>query len=360
MKRKLSAIYAVCCTLLLGAGFLLAFYFAWGEDVDAVIECLVGLAVGFVLSPTLHELGHIAFAEATAMRIVFAKFFCFKIYEKQGKLRLAFASPFAADQTQAIPNKGGDMKKRAAIYTLGGLIFGGAFLAVILAAAIVCTALGATSFYLWGVVPYAAYLFLLNVLPVEYASGKTDALVYRGIKKGYDAEKTMLAAMEIQGRLAEGYGFSELEESLYYDAPQLCEEEPLFAVMLDLRYRYHLEKGELERAADALNRLAFVEPYLTDAEVEKIAAELVYMHSINGDLQSAEENGAACKEYLKGESATAKRVLAAFSAAFGKKEEAKVLVDQARNALEKERIAGVKKFESVLLSRIKTDEEENS
>ena len=162
--------------------------------------------------------------------------------------------------------------------------------------------------------------------------------------------------MEIQGKLSEGYGFSEIDEKLYYDLPTLCEDEPLFAVMLDLRYRYHLEKGELEKASDALNRLASVEPYLPPSEVEKIASELVYMHALFGDLQSAEQNGAVCKNLLQGDSATAKRILATFALACGKADEAQILKAQGERALDSERIAGVKKLESILLSRIKTEE----
>ena len=95
------------------------------------------------------------------------------------------------------------------------------------------------NYILWGILPYTGYLFLLNVLPLEYPNGKTDIGVYVGIKKGEAAEKNMLSAMEIQGQLAEGKSFSEIDEMLYMDVPQLCEDEPMFAVMLDLRYRYY-------------------------------------------------------------------------------------------------------------------------
>ena len=356
MNRKFSKFYAIICTLLLATGFLLAFYFAWKKDIDAIIECLIGLVIGFVFSPILHELGHIAFAKANGMRIVHAKFFCFKLTEKKNKLSFSFASPFAPDLTQVLPEKSGNMQKRAIRYTLGGLIVGGAFFFVILACAVLCSALGATNFTLWGILPCAGYLFMLNALPVEYGSGKTDALVYKGLKKGYDAEKTMLSALEIQGKLSEGYGFSEIDEKLYYDLPTLCEDEPLFAVMLDLRYRYHLEKGELEKASDALNRLASVEPYLPLSEVEKVASELVYMHALFGDLESAEQNGVVCKNLLQGDSATSKRILATFALACGKADEAQILKEQGERALDSERIAGVKKLESILLSRIKTEE----
>lgn len=84
------------------------------------------------------------------------------------------------------------------------------------------------------------------------------------------------------------------------DFPQLAEDEPMYAVMLDLRYRYHIEKGETERAADSLNRLASASSYLSEEEFSQTAAELVYMHSLVGDKARAEESGKTCPSVICG------------------------------------------------------------
>ncbi len=354
MKRRLTKIYAVLCTLLLAAGFVAVFYFAWQRGIDEGISALVSFAVSLFLAPFVHELGHAVFAGGVNMQILYCKFFCFKFFRKNGRLKLGFASPFAPDQTQVIPKSGGNMKKRAGAYTLGGLVFSGVFLALILTPAVWLACIGHFKGNLFGYVPYMGYLFLLNILPVEYASGKTDALVFRGIKKDFDAEKVMLSAMEIQGELYAGKSFAEIDESLYFDLPQLCEDEPLFAVVLDLRYRYFLEKEDYEQAADCLNRLAQAQAYLTDNEVEKIAAELTYMHALRGDLESAEESGKICKNYLTLDTVTAKRVLAAYSKTAGKTEAIAPLLQQAEACLPWE-IKGVAKAEKILLSRIEND-----
>ena len=352
MRRKGATIYAMLCTLLLAAGFVLVFFFAWEAGSREMGECIVGVVLGFSISPIVHELGHILCAKAAKMRIVYTKFFCFRVFIKDGKTRFGFASPFAADQTQVIPKVGGNMQKRALHYTRGGLLLSLALLFLALSAAFACMYFGNTSYILWGFVPYAAYLFTLNALPLEYASGKTDMLVYKGIKKGFDAEKTMLAAMEIQGKVYAGESYCELDESLYYDLPQLCEDEPLYAVILDLRYRYHLDKEEMEKAADCLNRLAISQAYLSDEELEKIAAELTYMHALNGDIERAEESAKLCMDYLQSEQASAKRILAAYAALRGQKEGVETLVAQAKAALDKEWIAGNRKLEEKLISRI--------
>ena len=134
------------------------------------------------------------------------------------------------------------------------------------------------------------YSFLLNIAPAEYPGGKTDTAVYIGLKKGYDAEKNMLSAMEIQGQLSQGKSFAEIDEGLYFNLPQLCEDEPMFAIMLDLRYRYYLDKQDMDNAAACLNRLVGILDYLPLTECEKIAAELVYMNVLRGEMPQAEES----------------------------------------------------------------------
>ncbi len=353
MRRKVAIVYAVACAVALLAGLAIVIVFAWRAGIAQAVACVAGVLCSFVLAPAVHELGHVCAAKAEKMKCVYVKFFCFKWRVKGGKTRFSFASPFAADQTQVLPVCGGDMQRRAISYTLGGLIFSGVFLTIALVGALLCLLIGENSYFLWGSLPNLAYTFFLNLPPVEYVGGKTDALVYRGIKRGTDAEKCMLAAMEIHGRLFAGESFGEIEESLYFGLPQLPEDEPLYAVLLDLRYRYYLDIGRLDDAADCLNRLARSQEYLPYEEVEKLAAELVYMHAISGDVERAEECGKLCRAYLVTDCVTAKRILLAYSFARGDGERVALLYERARVALESEWILGVKKFEENLIERIK-------
>ncbi len=352
MRRKLPTIYAILLILLWVGGSLLVFSLAWQMGVRKMMGSILGFVLGFGLSPIVHELGHLFFGWRMNMECVYIKCSCLKVYTKNGKRHFGLASPFSKDETQMVPTKSGNMEKRMTVYALGGLIFGAAFLLIVIAAALICHAFGHAEFALWGIVPYAAYLLLVNAVPFEYASGKTDTYVCLGIKKGYDAEKTMISALKIQGQLYEGKSFAEIDERLYFDLPQLCEDEPMFAVILDLRYSYYLEKGEMEKAADCINRLAYVQAYLPPVQVEKIAAELMYMHVMNGDLARAEECGDMCREFLKGNTVTAKRVLIAYSAAYGRSDTVAALLKQAKRCLDDERVAGIRKFEETLIERV--------
>ena len=352
MKRKSSTIYAIFCTLLLVAGFTSVFFFAWQADTPDIVKCLVGFVLGFIITPVIHELGHVVFAKTSGVDCVYVKCFCLRFYRKNGKMKVGFASPFAPDETQVMPKLGGDMQRRAVAYTVGGLTFSFILLLFTAIWAILMQIFVAPNYLLWGLLPFMGYSFLLNVAPAEYPGGKTDMAVYIGLKKGYDAEKTMLSAMEIQGQLSEGKSFAEIDQALYFNLPQLCEDEPLFAVMLDLRYRYYLEKGDMENAAVCLNRLAGILDYMPITEAEKVAAELVYMASLRGEMEIAEENSKLCQTFLKGENVTAKRILAAWSNANGQAAFVDALFVQAEECMQYERIDGVKKFEQILLSRI--------
>ncbi len=352
MGRKLRTICAVGSTFLLLASFLLIFIFSWMDGYISTIACVCGLFVGFILAPIIHETGHVISANKADMMPIYVKMFCFRFFIKDGKKRFSFASPFDDDETQVIPKSSGNMQQRAMQYTLGGLVMGGVCLVVILIAAIICMLFGQVNYFLLGILPYMAYLEVLNMLPVEYGSGKTDLLIYTGLKNGADTERVMISAMEIQGQLYEGKTFSEIDEALYFNLPQLCEDEPLFAIMLDLRYRYFLEKEDIENAADCLNRLVNAQAYLPKLEMTKIATELVYMHSITGNAELAQESSEFCKDYLRGETVDAKRALATFSALNGDKEAVSILIGQARRILQSEPIEGIKKSEEILLSRI--------
>ncbi len=347
-------VWSIFSTAALMVGIFVVLYLSQDYGTDYVVDAVIGILFSFLLAPAFHEIGHLAFGYLTDMEFVYIKFFCFEVKKINGELTPAIVSPFLPDQTQMIPKMGGDMQKRAIYYTLGGLIFSGILLALIVILAIILAFFVDVNFLLWGLVPYMGYLLLLNLAPCEYDSGKTDMGIYFGIKEKGGAEVTMLSAMEIQGRLFEGKSYAEIDEDLFLNVPQLCEDEPLFAVMLDLRYRYYLEKEDFRMAGDCLNRLAAAQEYLPQEEVQKLAGEFVYMHAIKGNIELAKESEKSCGEYLKlADTATKMRILGAYKKAQGLDEQVAQLLEEAEVALEKEMVKGQAKHERILLARIK-------
>lgn len=352
MNRALRTIYATVLLAAMIAGEFVAILSTREKEIAATVFVVCGLVFALIFSPTAHELGHIVFGKMQNMRLKYAKFSFFRFVERNGKLSFSFASPLSPDETQMIPLSGGNMKRRAVLYGAGGLAFGGAYALITLLCALVLFFLKNTAaFFFWGGLPFAAYLFLLNLPPLSYADGKTDALILRGIKRGAAEEKAFVFAMEIFGALSEGKSFSEIDETYFRDLPVLPEDAPMYAIITDLNYRLELEKGNFNGAADKINRLAQC-GYLTAVQTETTAAEITFMHALNRDAERMEQSKALCENYLKTDAASAHRILTAYHLAKGEIEKAEKERALAEAAAEKEPLKGEAKFEKILLSRL--------
>jgi hypothetical protein len=352
MKRKLTTAYAVGLLILLLGAMVAVAAFAFSE-IDTLVKAFVGLALAFVLAPVCHELGHLVFAIAGGMRVKYLKCFCFRYTREKGKGKLSLCSPFSADETQVTPLSEKNMKKRVIAYTVGGLAFSFAFLLAILIAVIIAAVAARPNFFLLGMLPYTAYLFLLNAAPLEYPSDKTDALILQGLIRGEDTEKVFLATMEIYGALCEGKGFGDLEKEKLFSLPQLAEDEPLHAVTLDLKYRYALAVKDFALAEDCLKRLLVSEEYLTDGAYENLKIELVYFSLLLGKDEPLKKLQETDEAFLRSDDYRAKRILALYSAISGGKEQAEALIAQGLSLVEREEIVGVKLLEKTLFERIK-------
>lgn len=353
MKGILSKIYAWSLLVITVAWLCVTVAFSV-SDTDNLIEAVVGVAVSLIVTPIIHELGHAAFACANKMKIVYCKCFCFRFYVKNGKKRFGFANPLAADETQVLPVGEENMQKRAYRYAVGGLVCGGVWLFVLLAATVALICVQASSAYsVYALLPYAAYLFLINVVPTEYSSGRTDALVACGVKKGFAVEQTMLNLMRIHGGLAEGKSFAEMDEKYYFSAPQLPMDEPLYVAILDVRYSYYLEKENYESAFDCLKRIKAAIEYLTDDEVLSLERNLAYLCLVGGNDEVLKEAVKNREDFWASDDVAVKRTLALYMKECGEEERSALLIEQAKKLLEGATPQGLKKHEEILLSRIK-------
>lgn len=114
------------------------------------------------------------------------------------------------------------------------------------------------------VLPYSAFLFLYNALPVEYACGKSDGLVIKELVKCDDSARVMLAVLKVQGMVNAGTSLKDVDKSLLFDLPQLAEDDVNFIVLTELRYEYFKALGEEEEAAKYLKRYEEIKCYLPE------------------------------------------------------------------------------------------------
>ena len=352
-KRTLSKIYAIALALAFLLGEIAVFMIK-GETTTGAVCVLVGMLIAFIFAPTIHELGHILFAKSVNMQVQYAKFFCFAVQRVGGRYALTLVNPFLPDQAQVIPIGREDMKNRAQKYAVGGLVFSGVFAAIIIVLAIVFEIFSVDSAFVFGILPYSVYLFFLNVAPFEYADGKTDYAVYLGIKREEPMETAMLMAMQIQGGLNNGERYSSLPESLF-SFPVLAEDETMFLIAWDLKYRRALDSWNLEKASYCIKKMSQAEEYFTSEEREKFAVELTYLHALNGDFDKANESSKYCERFLRSETVTAKRVLATVALCAGRVEDAEILKKSGEALLSKIEFYGERKLEESLLSRINTN-----
>ena len=77
------------------------------------------------------------------------------------------------------------------------------------------------------------------------------------------------------------------------------------------------------------------------------------MHSLVGDKARAEESGKLAERYLREETPSASRILAAYAAFCGDGEKVKILKERAERLLSEEPCEGLRRFEKILLERIR-------
>lgn len=366
LKMFIRNAYAVLLAVLCAAGgVVVLFYSSNAAFTSGLLPCVFGLLAGVALAPFFHEAGHVILAKACGFYVAYCKVFVFEYNAMKEKKRFALCSPFSAEQTQAAPKyaekRAGEMKKRAALYTAGGLIFGGVFLLVTAIFAAVFTAVSenassgaakGVSCFFAGALPYAAYLFFLNVVPFSYSGGKTDMRVLLDILKQTPCGVRFVAALNAQGRIAEGKAYSEIDGEYLYNLPVIAEDEPLFIMDLFFRYFAAAEKGDWRAAAETINRIASLAPYLTPQEEKSALCELVYMNCVTGDTVQAEKCYTALSAY--GEFVTAAETRAAAAYSFLRKDAELYgdYVKRAEDAAQKEKLSGVRKSEALLLLQI--------
>ena len=131
------------------------------------------------------------------------------------------------------------MKARMIATTSAGLIFD----LLIIALGVVALAVPQVPSYLCVFLPYAFYAFFINVIPLEYKSGKTDGLVVWELVTDKPTAQVMIAILKFQGMRHCGTPLREIDESLLTDVPQLPEDDENFVILTQLRYEYYNDAG---------------------------------------------------------------------------------------------------------------------
>lgn len=192
------------------------------------------------LSVILHELGHMLFGAVVKIKAV-----------PHFKL-------MGASSCTVIPGTDKNLKDRIIFTSLGGLIIN----ALCIALGVVALTVEGVPVHISALLPFSAYLFLLNAMPFGYSDGATDGLVVCGLVRGDDSSKVMLRVLKVQAQVLGGKPFEDVDEDLLFGLPQIAEDDINFISLTELRYEYFKAKGDSEQAGKYKQRLDELKKYL--------------------------------------------------------------------------------------------------
>ncbi len=322
------------------------------EIASALGYWALGLIACGVVTTLLHELGHALFGVFAKMDVqsigvlgaCLQKKPCGKGYEFTS-MENAYAGA-----TGAMPRNPYRAEVKYAVMTAGGLIITalclvGCALALVFAPQMPLWAYALTG----GGLPLVAYAFFVNALPFESNETMTDGAVLCHLKKQSDRGKVLSTILRVQGALFEGKRPREIAESEYYDLPQLPEDDMLFLVLLSLRYVYHADCGQEERAQVVMAR---IESLITNASpyyAKSLVAERISAAANRGGLVAMESE----IKTLQNKTPADYRARALYQLSKGDRAGARAQVEKGLALCDGYRIKGLALYEKDALAAVK-------
>ena len=250
----------------------------YSEQLLAVmLKFLVGAICAGLLNAFVHELGHLIAGKKNgfAFSEMCVWFFRWKKVKNKIRFNLVMLGE-EAGYTDMIPTSTDNLAVRLKKMTLGGII-----------ASAVLTVLGVVPFFIPNLsswvfcilsmfFPISAYFFVSAALPSSSGGVRNDGAVVYGLKKDDDTTKVTLNLLAIQAELYAGKTPSEIDENLYFDLPQLPEDDVNFTMLLNARYLYYLDKEDYENAKKTTDRLLSVLDYMPKAYRFAVKTDALY------------------------------------------------------------------------------------
>lgn len=267
MKRRTNLINNI---LSLGITFLALFvcvYFCnnrYGINiVKAMSIFAVGAIIAGIFNTFVHELGHMIAGKKNGFEFSSMSVWFFKWTKIKGRIHFNFV--MMGDETgytEMIPKYSENIEKRYKNMIVGA--FYASFFAMLIGIPpLFLVNLPVWVYGIWSMfLPVGAYFYFASALPMSTCGIRNDGGVVYGINKKDDQTAVLMSILSIQAQMYQGKTPSEVDEKLYFELPQLPEDDPLFAVLLNSRYNYYLDKCDFENAKAATARLLTLEDYV--------------------------------------------------------------------------------------------------
>jgi len=282
MKRKTNIIN-YCLTMGITVG-LLIYTMTLCSDVyggvmfEAVLRFAVGAIIAGVVCTFTHELGHYFAGKKNGFAFSCMQVLCFR-WEKVGKkVRFSFAMiGEQAGYTEMIPTKDDGVEESFKKMTIGGIVASFIVMIIGIPALFLAPYLSVWVFSIWSMLlTIGAYFFFGTALPLLESHTLSDGAILYHLNRKTDTAKVMIALLKIQAQLYNGRTPAEVDESLYFDLPQLPEDELNFALLLNARYYFYLDKKDYENAKKTTERLLSLEDYLPNSILTVFKVDALY------------------------------------------------------------------------------------
>ena len=281
MTRKANIInYLLTMALTLISLFVIIFLCneRYNENLaNVIIKFVVGAIVAGFIHTLFHELGHIVAGKKNGFVFSAVTIWFLKWFKLKNKIKFKFTMfGEEAGYTEMIPVCQDQMEIRLRNYAFGGLI---ASLIVMLIGvpSLFIVNLPAWVFCIWSMLfPIGVYFFFGNFLPASNYGVRNDGGTIYGLKHNDQSLTVAVNILKIQAELYQGKTPSQVDKSLYFDLPQLPEDDLNFILLLNARYLYYLDCEDFENAKKITERLVSLIDEIPKEYRAPIMVDLLY------------------------------------------------------------------------------------
>ena len=275
MNKKINIINNVIVYTVTLVLFVLVTLF--GQKRTDNFWSLILLMVVGALVTIFHELGHLIAGKYNNFAFISLNILIFKWAKINDKIKFSFC--FSGDQagwTELVAKTTDNLDKRYKKVCLSGIF-----------ATIIPTLCGIIPIFLpqlplwlysiWVMLlPVGAYSILDNGLSLSPNGIRNDGAVAYGIAKKDSSVKVMLNIMSIHSYMYQGNSPAEIDKNLYFDLPQLREDDLNFFLLLNERYNYYLDNKDYENAKKTTERMLSLEEYFSNEYIDVAKINALY------------------------------------------------------------------------------------
>lgn len=332
-----------------------------GRYSETAFSVLLKFAVGGIVAGLFnafaHELGHLIAGRKNGFVFSSLSVWFFKWSKVKKKIRFDFIMlGEEAGYTEMIPSFKENLGKRLLKMTRGGLI--ASFIMMLVGIPpLFIEGLSSWGYCLWAVFfPVGAYYFFGNLLPMSSEGIYNDGAVCYGLKKKEDAMCAAVNLLAIQAEMYNGKTPAQIDESLYFNLPQLPEDDLNFIALLNARYNYYLDKEDFKEAKKVSDRLMTLLEFMPKQYKLAVQTDALYNAcTFDYDEETADDLMYGLEKYLNGvNTATTVRAKLAYLAGVRREtENFDVFYEKGLKEADRCQIKGVGAFEKKLFDRLK-------